>query len=466
MALISLKCPNCAGDIELDDTREFGFCMYCGSKVMITRDVNNISIEMSVKDQRECLKPLAVAYCKKGEFDKATDIARKLVSANAADADIWAIDGLCRLMSEDIDGGLESLEKVAILSGSGSLEDAIDAVEDGYLVDPVSKGDRKAMKALAEAYSRIGTPVSDRKIVERYFSYLDCSSLESDSKIIKSVRVAEIPSSVTSIGNGAFDGCGSLASVSIPSTVTSIGGNAFHDCSSLASVDIPDSVTSIGWRAFSHCTSLASVSIPSSVTSIGDRAFENCKSLTSVSIPSSVTSIGNGTFDGCGSLASVSIPSSVTSIGVRTFCGCKSLASVSIPSSVTSIGIGAFDGCESLATVSIPSSVTSIGDRAFEDCKSLASASIPSSVTSIGNGVFKKCTSLASVSIPPSVTSIGMETFWDCAFDSICVPPSVTSIGRNAFPKHCKILWEKSLSESNDSQEERKGLKKLLGLKR
>ena len=39
---------------------------------------------------------------------------------------------------------------------------------------------------------------------------------------------------------------------------------------------IPDSVTSIGDGAFSWCESLASVTIPDSVTSIGNRAFEDC----------------------------------------------------------------------------------------------------------------------------------------------------------------------------------------------
>ena len=35
MPLISLTCPHCFSDIQLDDTREFGFCMYCGKKMMI-----------------------------------------------------------------------------------------------------------------------------------------------------------------------------------------------------------------------------------------------------------------------------------------------------------------------------------------------------------------------------------------------------------------------------------------------
>ena len=70
----------------------------------------------------------------------------------------------------------------------------------------------------------------------------------------------------------------------IPDSVTSIGDGAFNGCESLHSVTIPDSVTSIGYRAFGYCSSLQSVTIPDSVTSIGDAAFWGCESLHSIII--------------------------------------------------------------------------------------------------------------------------------------------------------------------------------------
>lgn len=34
MGMVPLKCPGCGANIELDDSREFGFCNFCGTKVM------------------------------------------------------------------------------------------------------------------------------------------------------------------------------------------------------------------------------------------------------------------------------------------------------------------------------------------------------------------------------------------------------------------------------------------------
>lgn len=94
----------------------------------------------------------------------------------------------------------------------------------------------------------------------------------------------------------------------IPSSVTEIGDSAFEDCSRLTSLDIPSSVTTIGDGAFSWCWRLTSLDIPSSVTTIGNSAFEGCESLTSLHIPSSVTTIGDGAFSGCDRLTSLDIP--------------------------------------------------------------------------------------------------------------------------------------------------------------
>jgi len=197
---------------------------------------------------------------------------------------------------------------------------------------------------------------------------------------------------VTSIGDGAFEGCRGLTSVTIPSSVTSIGRWAFSGCSGLTSVTIPDGVTSIGGDAFRGCSGLTSVTIPNSVTSIGEEAFYECSGLTSVTIPDSVTSIGDSAFRGCSGLTSVTIPDGVTSIGYEAFSDCSGLTSVTIPDSVTSIGEGAFAHCSGLTSMAVPNSVTSIGDWAFSGCSGLTSVTMPRRFEgNLDESVFEGC---------------------------------------------------------------------------
>ena len=137
-----------------------------------------------------------------------------------------------------------------------------------------------------------------------------------------------IDNTVTSIGEGAFDGNTALTSVTIPDSVITIGADAFYANTALTSVIIGNSVTSIGNYAFYGNILLTSVTIPDSVLTIGDNAFYANTGLESVSIGNSVTSIGNSAFRDDTALRSVTIPDSVTRIGAGAFLNSNLLASV------------------------------------------------------------------------------------------------------------------------------------------
>lgn len=140
-----------------------------------------------------------------------------------------------------------------------------------------------------------------------------------------------------------------LESVVIPSqiqiagrvySVTNIGDNAFSVCLRLTSISIPSSVTSIEDGAFWNCHS---------VTSIENDVFWNCCGLTSIRIPSSVKSIGNYAFSDCRALTSIEIPSSVTRIDMTAFRNCRNLEII-IDNSIKNVSVGwdAFDDCKSV----------------------------------------------------------------------------------------------------------------------
>ncbi|MCD8306261.1 MAG: leucine-rich repeat domain-containing protein, partial [Prevotella sp.] len=90
---------------------------------------------------------------------------------------------------------------------------------------------------------------------------------------------------VTALAENAFydtkyNGNGGPTSITLPTTITSIGNNAFNMCTNLTEMTIPEGVTSIGDGAFSGCTAIKTISLPSTLTSIGTKEFSKCTAMT------------------------------------------------------------------------------------------------------------------------------------------------------------------------------------------
>ena len=176
---------------------------------------------------------------------------------------------------------------------------------------------------------------------------------------------------VTEIGDGAFNICRKLESITLPDSLTDIGNRAFKGCTALKGITLPYGIRSIKSNLFSGCSALSEVILPDSITAIGPNAFSGCSALKSLSIPNGVNSIKNSTFDGCSALVNISIPSSVTQIGAYAFRNCSALMNIDIPNGVTGIELFAFNACRALERVSLPISITSIGWNAFNGCTTL-----------------------------------------------------------------------------------------------
>ena len=180
----------------------------------------------------------------------------------------------------------------------------------------------------------------------------------------------------------------------IPNTVKIIGNYAFENSKNLENVTIPSSVTTIEEGAFSGCANITEYTIPNSVTNIGSYAFEDNSSLERITLPENITTISAHTFSGCSNLNAVTIPSGVTSIEEGAFSGCSSIQEMTLPDGLTTISEYAFESCTSLTNVEIPLTVNTIGQNAFENCSELETAIIPNKVSTIGTDAFVGCDNL------------------------------------------------------------------------
>ncbi len=291
---------------------------------------------------------------------------------------------------------------------------------------------------------------------------------------------------VVAISDYAFSGCEELTGITLPSSVTTVGIGAFYSCTNLKSVELLGAVT-VKESAFAECTSLKTVSFADSLRTLESYAFENCSSIEEITLPAGLEKIEFGAFEGCSSIKSMTlafvgesktnpyygfgyifgslgydskdaykIPTRIEEVTVlggkiikdafRNYTGIKE---ISIKSGVESVGESAFDGCSSLRTVNIESGINTIGSLAFFNCMALREISVPDSVESIGSGAFAGCKSLKNVTLGEKLTSIAESTFSGCTSLESLESSALTAVGKKAF-MDCEALKSISLGSISD----------------
>lgn len=214
----------------------------------------------------------------------------------------------------------------------------------------------------------------------------ECGYKKVDKYIENGFRYADVDGGVQVVTYQGNDVNVNVPDVLGGKKVVSISDYAFATAknkTSIKSITLPSTVTSIGKNAFNGCTALTSVNIPSGVTRIENETFLGCENLGNIAIPYGVTFIGTSAFQGCG-ISSIVIPCSVNTIKSQAFRGCDNLGSVVVPDSVTTLETGAFISCKGLKTVVIGDRVTKIPDSVFDSSNALESLTLPAGLTSIG----------------------------------------------------------------------------------
>ncbi|MBQ3685653.1 MAG: zinc ribbon domain-containing protein [Candidatus Methanomethylophilaceae archaeon] len=102
MPLVDLYCPHCGGEIKLDDSREFGFCLYCGHKIMITENVKR-AVRIDNSDRLANLLSLMNHAIDSANIEEMRSLSRSVLEISPDDANAWfckgsaaAMDGYCK----------------------------------------------------------------------------------------------------------------------------------------------------------------------------------------------------------------------------------------------------------------------------------------------------------------------------------------------------------------------------------
>ena len=311
------------------------------------------------------------------------------------------------------------------------------------------------------------------KNIENLILSKTLSTIDTEAFYNSALKSVIVPNGVTTIEKCAFQNCSELKDVTFQedSQLRTIEGGysygAFYGCTSLTSIEIPASVQTIGEAAFEACVKLATVKFDkeSRLETIDSRSFYSCP-ITTIDIPASVEIIGAAAFSGCTRLASVKFESNSQLKAIAggynpsdgAFYGCTSLTSIEIPASVQTIGKAAFQECTKLATVKFEAGSLletlegysgSLYYGAFYGCTSLTSIEIPASVQTIGAATFQGCSRLADVKFEEGSKLSAIEgyccgygcygAFLGCPLITIDIPASVQTIGEAAFQECTKL---------------------------
>ena len=311
------------------------------------------------------------------------------------------------------------------------------------------------------------------------------------------LEAAELPNTITDIGQYAFGYCTKLSNIDLPNNITELKQHTFENCSALKMVSIPETVKSVGSNCF-YYSGLQTIDWGEKPTieTIGTYAFQSTKLTGVVDIPDTVKTIGGDAFNGAltnasefylpdsllriintsssggivgattkfsttyenirylpsrtnpylladgkiSSLETQIIHKDCKVIGSSLYYGATGLKNVVFEEGSQLVGVSdsAFRRT-SLQQVDLPETIQYIGRNAFSDCKQLQNIDLHN-VKEIDNYAFDGCNALVNIDIPKSITRIGDSAFYNATgLKTFEITSTIKEVGDNAF-LNCSTL--------------------------
>ena len=244
------------------------------------------------------------------------------------------------------------------------------------------------------------------------------------STVSDRITSCEINENAKAICQYAFSNCKGLTEIKIPTTVTSIGFGAFEGCINLTSMEIPfvgktidgTNNNNFGYIFGATTTSANSTNVPETLTTvkitggtkIDKEAFKLCKNITEISLPNTLVNMGEDAFIGCEKLEKVEYVGSIDD-----WCTIKFENEYSNPMSVASdfFNINADGDIAELTDLVFSTNVTTIEEYQFFGFENIESVTFSETIVSIGDYAFANCDKLTSVDVPKTVKAMGESVF-------------------------------------------------------
>lgn len=258
--------------------------------------------------------------------------------------------------------------------------------------------------------------------------------------LMDSTGTVTIPSTVTSIGEGAFANLSGLKTVIIPGSVKEIKANAFSNNKTLENVILLDGVEKIGVSCFKECVNLKSIKMPNSIKKIGEGAFWSCTSLEEISIPEKIERIESNTFIFCFNLKNVIfLGNNVQTIGYQAFGSCRSLKSFEITKNVSEIEARAFAEDEILENININSE-----NKCFEYNQGMLMKKDKSNILFVSNMYLQNITTF---SIPEGITEFDVSISAGKNIKTLNIPSTLTILKTVGLPNSIENV---NISQENE----------------
>ena len=268
----------------------------------------------------------------------------------------------------------------------------------------------------------------------------------------------DLPNSLTYLGDGAFEMCVALSTVTFGTGLTEIGKEAF--CGTpIRSVEIPGNIKVIGKEAFAPydgSAPLEFLTLNEGLEEIGEMAFYSTNysnpvgKLTALNFPDTLRVIGDDAFGGHTKLTSVRFGKSLERLGVAAFYG-SPITSLSVSSEnpnfkASDLTLLSKDGTEvffaSVAkngTLTVPAGVKTIHDYAYYGVNQCDSLSLPAGLETIGDYAFassvgSKSTFNGDIALPDSLVTLGEGAFYHASYlKNLTFGNGLKVIGKEAF---------------------------------